>query len=104
MDVVATTEAPVRVVGGDRKDGEDSLAMLCGGGDSGHTGGSWSPISSHARFEVFVDDTVYSRVDQGRVRADYIATPNTYRGGLSSSESSDGEKLPGVGGAASTGG
>ena len=59
------------------------------------------PISSHARFEVFVDDTVYSRVDQG---ADYIATPNTYRDGLSSSESSEDEELPGVGGAASAGG
>jgi hypothetical protein len=101
VDGVAPTEAPVRVVGGDRRDGEDSLVMLRGGGDSGHTGGSRSPISSHTRFKVFVNDTVYSRVDQG---ADYIATPNTYRGDLSPSESSEDEELPGAGGAAPTGG
>ena len=101
VDGVAPTEAPGRVDGGDQRNGEDSLVRLRGGGDSGHTEGSRSPISSLARFEVYVNDTVYSRVDQG---ADYIATRNTYRDGLSSSESSEDEELPGVGGAASAGG
>jgi hypothetical protein len=101
VDGVAPTEAPGRVDGGDQRNGEDSLVRLCGGGHSGHTEGSWSPITSLARFEVYVNDTVYSRVDQG---ADYIATRNTYRDGLSSSESSEDEELPEVGGAASAGG
>ena len=44
------------------------------------------------------------RMDQGRVRPDYSVIPNTYRGGSSSSKSSEDEEMLGVGGAAPTGG
>ncbi len=44
------------------------------------------------------------RMDQGHARSYYFAIPNTYRGGSSSSESSEDKEMPWVGVAAPTGG
>ena len=44
------------------------------------------------------------RMDQARARTNYSAFPDMYRGGSSSSESSEDEKMPSAGDAAPTGG